>query len=101
MIHFTKEAWEHLYWQTADKATLGKINILIKDCVRSPFRGFGKPEPLKRNLAGFWSRLGVKKAVLRPEMSYILAGCPVISVDWLGPTPRRICGPALLGAAAI
>lgn len=44
---------------------------------------------------------GVKKAVLRPETSYILVGCPVISVDWLGPTPRRICGPALLGAAAI
>jgi toxin YoeB len=57
MIHFTQEAWEqYLYWQTEDKATLRKINILIKDCIRSPFRGLGKPEPLKRNLAGFWSR---------------------------------------------
>jgi toxin YoeB len=57
MIHFTKEAWEqYLYWQKADKATLKKINILIKDCLRNPFRGLGKPEPLKKNLAGFWSR---------------------------------------------
>ncbi len=52
MIHFTKEAWEHyLYWQATDKSTLKKINILIRDTVRSPFRGLGKPEPLKRNLA--------------------------------------------------
>ena len=57
MIHFTKEAWEHyLYWQATDKSTLKKINILIRDTVRSPFRGLGKPEPLKRDLAGFWSR---------------------------------------------
>jgi toxin YoeB len=57
MIHFTKEAWEqYLYWQTTDKATLKKINILIRDCTRSPFQGLGKPEPLKKNLTGFWSR---------------------------------------------
>jgi len=57
VIHFTKEAWEHyLYWQATDKSTLKKINILIRDTVRSPFRGLGKPEPLKRDLAGFWSR---------------------------------------------
>ncbi len=57
MIHFTQEAWEHyLYWQATDKSTLKKINILIRDTVRSPFRGLGKPEPLKRELAGFWSR---------------------------------------------
>jgi len=57
VIHFTKEAWEqYLYWQVTDKATLRKINILIRDTIRSPFRGLGKPEPLKRNLAGFWSR---------------------------------------------
>lgn len=57
MIHFTKEAWEqYLYWQSTDKATLRKINIPIRDTIRSPFRGLGKPEPLKGNLAGCWSR---------------------------------------------
>lgn len=57
MIHFTKEAWEHyLYWQKNDKGTFKKINRLIKECLRDPFVGLGKPEPLKGNLSGFWSR---------------------------------------------
>jgi len=57
MIHFTPEAWDHyLYWQENDKTILKKINLLIKDCVRDPFRGLGKPEPLKGNLSGYWSR---------------------------------------------
>ncbi|MGD9578278.1 MAG: type II toxin-antitoxin system YoeB family toxin [Syntrophorhabdus sp.] len=48
MIHFTKEAWGHyLYWQATDRSTLKKINILIRDTLRSPFKGTGKPEPLK------------------------------------------------------
>ncbi|HVI45823.1 MAG TPA: Txe/YoeB family addiction module toxin [Chitinophaga sp.] len=50
-------AWEdYLYWQTQDKKILFRINDLIKDTLRSPFKGIGKPEPLKGNLAGFWSR---------------------------------------------
>lgn len=57
MIQFTKEAWEHyLYWQNTDKSKLEKINQLIKECLRHPYKGTGKPEPLKRNLSGFWSR---------------------------------------------
>jgi len=57
MICFTKEAWEHyMYWQDIDKNVLRKINQLIRDCLREPYRGLGKPEPLKRNLSGFWSR---------------------------------------------
>lgn len=57
MIQFTKEAWEHyLYWQKNDKTKLKKINQLIKECLRHPYEGTGKPEPLKRNLSGFWSR---------------------------------------------
>jgi toxin YoeB len=57
MIQFTKEAWEHyLYWQKIDKAKLKKINELLKECLRHPYEGTGKPEPLKKNLAGFWSR---------------------------------------------
>lgn len=50
-------AWnEYLYWQTQDRKTLKRINVLIKDIQRSSFDGVGKPEPLKENLSGFWSR---------------------------------------------
>ena len=50
-------AWEdYCYWQTLDKKMLFRINDLIKDMLRSPFKGIGKPEPLKGNLAGCWSR---------------------------------------------
>lgn len=51
------EAWEdYLYWQAQDKKTLKRINALIKDTERSPFEGIGKPEALKGELSGFWSR---------------------------------------------
>jgi len=50
-------AWDdYLYWQQQDKQVLFRINDLIKDVLRSPFKGIGKPEPLKGNLAGCWSR---------------------------------------------
>ncbi len=56
-IAFTDNAWDdYLYWQTTDKETLQKINDLIKEIKREPFKGTGKPEPLKGNLAGYWSR---------------------------------------------
>lgn len=52
-----EEAWEdYLYWQSQDKKTLKRINALLKDTERSPFEGIGKPEPLKGELSGFWSR---------------------------------------------
>jgi toxin YoeB len=52
-----EEAWEdYLYWQTQDKKTLKRINGLIKDIDRHPFEGIGKPEPLKHEYAGYWSR---------------------------------------------
>ncbi len=51
------EAWEdYIYWQTQDKKTLRKINDLIKDIDRNGYTGKGKPEPLKNELSGFWSR---------------------------------------------
>jgi len=51
------EAWEdYIYWQTEDKKTLKRINILIKDIERSNFDGIGKPEALRGELSGFWSR---------------------------------------------
>lgn len=57
ILAWTKEAWtDYLYWQTQDKKTLKRINKLITGTQRNPFEGIGKPEPLKENLAGFWSR---------------------------------------------
>jgi len=54
---FVEESWEdYLYWQKTDKQKLKKINELLKDIVRNPFEGIGKPEPLKYKFAGFWSR---------------------------------------------
>ncbi len=54
---WTDESWDdYCYWQTQDKKTLKKINTLIKDMRRSPFEGIGKPEALKENLSGYWSR---------------------------------------------
>ena len=54
---FSERAWAHyLHWQETDKAMLRKVNALIKECLRHPFEGTGKPEPLKGDLAGLWSR---------------------------------------------
>ncbi len=56
-IVWTLSAWDdYLYWQGQDRKTLKRINLLIQDSVRDPFSGIGKPEPLKENLSGFWSR---------------------------------------------
>lgn len=56
-ILFSDNAWnDYLYWQQQDKKTLKRINTLIKDCRRTPFEGIGKPERLKENLSGYWSR---------------------------------------------
>jgi len=57
VLSWTKEAWsDYVYWQGQDRKTLRRINKLIADSQRSPFEGIGKPEPLKENLSGFWSR---------------------------------------------
>jgi toxin YoeB len=54
---FSREAWEeYLYWQQTDPQILKRINQLIKDTMRDPYRGIGKPEPLKQALQGYWSR---------------------------------------------
>ncbi|MBK7356155.1 MAG: Txe/YoeB family addiction module toxin [Propionivibrio sp.] len=56
-ITWTLAAWEdYQYWQGQDRKTLKRINGVIRDCLREPFDGIGKPEPLKANLSGFWSR---------------------------------------------
>lgn len=56
-ISFTTRAWEeYCYWQSQDKKTLKRINLLLSDIQRNNFIGIGKPEPLKENLSGYWSR---------------------------------------------
>jgi toxin YoeB len=56
-ITFSKNAWEdYTSWQSDDKRMLKKINELIKDIQRTPYEGMGKPEPLKYDLSGLWSR---------------------------------------------
>ena len=54
---WTEDAWEdYFWWQSNDPKGLRKLNELIRDARRSPFQGLGKPEPLKENLKGWWSR---------------------------------------------
>lgn len=56
-ITWTLASWkDYQYWQGQDRKTMKRVNAMTRDCLREPFDGTGKPEPLKENLAGFWSR---------------------------------------------
>ncbi|QGH61356.1 Txe/YoeB family addiction module toxin [Serratia proteamaculans] len=56
-IVFAEQSWaDYLYWQQTDKKMLKRVDELIREIQRSPMAGIGKPEPLKHNLSGFWSR---------------------------------------------
>jgi len=56
-IVFTPKGWEdYLYWQTQGSKTIKRVNLLLKDIVRGGYEGNGKPEPLKHEYQGFWSR---------------------------------------------
>ena len=56
-LSFTSLGWQdYLYWQKQDRKTLKRVNNLIREILREPFDGIGKPEPLRDNLSGFWSR---------------------------------------------
>ncbi|WP_430911109.1 Txe/YoeB family addiction module toxin [Methylobacterium sp. sgz302541] len=76
-------AWEdYLHWQAADPAILDRVNALIKEARRTPFAGLGKPEPLRGNLRGWWSRriTGEHRLVYRvsgtgPEQALEIAQC--------------------------
>ena len=57
ILSFADDAWDdYLYWQKHDRKILKKINQLIKDIQREPFKGLGEPEPLKYKWSGYWSR---------------------------------------------
>ena len=56
-LTFSSKAWaNYLYWQKTDQSMITRINRLIKDIQREPYKGIGKPEPLKHSLSGYWSR---------------------------------------------
>lgn len=56
-LQWTEQGWDdYLYWQSNDVDMVAKVNVMIKDAPRSPFRGLGKPEPLRNDMAGWWSR---------------------------------------------
>ena len=78
-ILWDERAWEeYLSWQMEDKKTLKRINALIKDIQRNPFEGIGKPEPLKENRSGWWSRRidEANRVVYRVENDVaIIASC--------------------------
>jgi toxin YoeB len=57
ILIFSSQSWsDYLFWQDNDEKVLARINELIKDAMRNPFQGLGKPEPLRNDLAGWWSR---------------------------------------------
>lgn len=78
-ILWEESAWDdYCYWQAQDKKTLRRINLLIKDIQRDSFNGLGKPEPLKENLSGYWSRRidGVNRIVYTiKDASIIIIAC--------------------------
>lgn len=72
---FLPDGWEdYLYWQTQDKKTVRRISALIRDIQRDPFAGIGKPEPLKGNRSGWWSRRidEVNRIVYKAEAGQIV-----------------------------
>ena len=74
---WTLNAWsDYEYWQTQDRKTLKRINALIKDISRGPCEGAGKPEPLKGNLTGYWSR----RIDDSNRLVYAVEGCEVTIV---------------------
>jgi toxin YoeB len=57
LILWTEKSWsDYAYWQENDSAIVDKINLMIRECLRTPFIGLGKPEPLRGELSGLWSR---------------------------------------------
>lgn len=76
-LTWTQSAWEdYLYWQGQDRKTLKRINVLIQDTMHSPFEGIGKPEPLRENLSGFWSR----RIDEEHRLVYVIAGNDLVII---------------------
>lgn len=72
---WTTNAWEdYLYWQDNDKKTLRRVNQLLRDTLRDPFEGIGKPEPLKYGAEGAWSR----RITQEHRLVYTVAGTDLV-----------------------
>ena len=68
---FADRAWEdYLHWQAADPNVLERLNALIRECTRTPFQGMGKPEPLRGDYKGWWSR----RLTLEDRLVYRVSG---------------------------
>jgi|TARA_R100000935_G_scaffold11174_7_gene22476 toxin YoeB len=68
---FADQAWDdYLHWQKTDANVLARLNGLIKECMRTPFQGTGKPEPLRGDLKGWWSR----RITLEDRLVYRVSG---------------------------
>ncbi|OYW89861.1 MAG: addiction module protein [Caulobacterales bacterium 32-67-6] len=68
---FADQAWDdYLHWQKTDANVLARVNGLIKECMRTPFQGTGKPEPLRGDLKGWWSR----RITLEDRLVYRVSG---------------------------
>ena len=81
VIKWDLDAWEdYIFWQTADKGNLRRINQLIRDISREPFEGIGKPEPLKGSLLGFWSRRIDKEH----RLVYVVEGEDILIISCRG-----------------
>lgn len=81
MISFEEAGWDdYLHWQLTDKAVLKKINQLIRDIGRDPFDGLGKPEQLKQNLSGYWSR----RITYEHRIVYLMDGEDIIIAQCRG-----------------
>ncbi len=77
-LAWTKDAWkDYLYWQTQDRKTLKRINIIIESLLRTPFEGIGKPEKLKENLSGLVSR----RIDVTNRIVYIVEGSQVTIIS--------------------
>jgi toxin YoeB len=78
---FSERAWaEYLHWQATDRASLERVNVLVKECSRTPFSGVGKPEPLRGGMTGWWSRRinWEHRLVYRPtEDGLLIAQCRI------------------------
>jgi toxin YoeB len=82
-LRFATNAWaDYLHWQSTDPTVLARLNTLIEECRRHPFTGTGKPEPLKGDLSGWWSRrlTGEHRLVYRvsgsgPDQTLDIAQC--------------------------
>ena len=85
-VTFDREAWdEYRAWQREDAKVVERINLLIEECRRDPFRGTGKPEPLRQNLTGWWSRriTGEHRLVYRVRGAGEVQALEVLSCRYL------------------